>query len=59
MNSIRDAALKALEGADPKDARSRLLARGIRETAAPVGSRKPLAAPAPIRAPDTSTEAAS
>ena len=59
MTSIREAARKAFEDADPQDARSRLLARGIRETAAPLGSRKPLAAPAPVRASDTSTEAAS
>lgn len=55
MNSIRDAAMRALDGADPKDARARLLARGIRETATPVG-RKPLAAPP---RPEVSPEATS
>jgi hypothetical protein len=59
MVSIRDAAMKALEGANPQDARVRLLARGIRETAAPLGHRKPQTAPVPASAPTPSTEAAS
>lgn len=59
MVSIRDAAMKALEGANPQDARVRILARGVRETAAPLGSRKPLEAPVPAPVPEVSTEAAS
>jgi hypothetical protein len=58
MVSIREAAMKALEGANPQDGRMRLLARGIRETAAPL-DRKALEAPVPAPVPEVSPKAAS